>query len=425
MRRARIVVFTVALATVLAGVPTTHRADATVTLSRQATWGVKASTEDPSHKCTVCSVLRVGNTLYVAGRFNLLVPGADTSGPDQSVSNLAAIDVTTGRPVSGWQPAADARVYALTAAPDGSRIYAGGDFRNVNGRTHHRLVALDPVTGADSTTWAPDVPDNSQASVRAVLATASRVYLGGSFNNVNQTPRAKLAAVDVVTGALDQTWAPAVGPSGLDLKGNPASLIDALALSSDGGRVLVGGYFSRIGGLTQAGAAAVLLDGRLDLKFRPRYIYRASDAVHSNTVIDLAVATVAGLSQLYAALGGTPNFLNRLDPASGAQLWRVTTDGDVQAVAVSGSTVFAGGHMQNVTRDAAGASYARVHLFATDTAGRVGQAWHPALNPPTSLPGKPGFYGLRDLAAAGGDLYAVGEFTKVNTTYQPHVAVFR
>ena len=69
----------------------------------------------------------------------------------------------------------------------------GGDFTTVNGVAHSRIAALDPTTGAPIADFKP----SANASVRAIAATASTVYLGGSFSSLNGSGRSALGAVSV------------------------------------------------------------------------------------------------------------------------------------------------------------------------------------------------------------------------------------
>jgi hypothetical protein len=72
----------------------------------------------------VNSVLVVGDRIYLGGTF--------TTANGLSCSRLAAIDASTGE-LTDWAPRASTVVRALAASPDGSRIYAGGDFRSISG----------------------------------------------------------------------------------------------------------------------------------------------------------------------------------------------------------------------------------------------------------------------------------------------------
>ena len=95
----------------------------------------------------VDAVLRVGNTIYVAGTFsNLQDPNSAQTTP---VTNLAGIDATTGLPTS-FAPVMDGEVFGLATSPDKSRLYAVGNFTTVNGQTQKRIAAFDTDTGAST-----------------------------------------------------------------------------------------------------------------------------------------------------------------------------------------------------------------------------------------------------------------------------------
>ncbi len=68
----------------------------------------------------------------------------------------------------------------VRAAPDGTRVYVGGDFQVVNGQTIRRIAALNPTTGAPVASFNP----NPDARVRAIAVTSGTVYFGGSFGSV-------------------------------------------------------------------------------------------------------------------------------------------------------------------------------------------------------------------------------------------------
>ena len=68
------------------------------------------------------------------------------------------LDTTNGAPVNGsfnTTASVDGPVRVLFRSPDGRRLYVGGEFQHVNGEAHHRLIALDPVTGQIDRTFHP------------------------------------------------------------------------------------------------------------------------------------------------------------------------------------------------------------------------------------------------------------------------------
>lgn len=191
------------------------------------------------HDGVAWHAVTVGNTVYVAGRFNNARPfGAAPGTQLVSRRNILAFDLATGQLRTSFAPVLNGQALAITASPDGSRIYVGGDFTTVNGVTRNRIAALDPNSGALISGFAPNVG----ATVRAVVASDSTVWFGGTFTNVGSASRNRLAAVNASNGAL-LSWAP-----------NAANgRVNALALSPEEGRVVVGGAFTTLNGSNRPG----------------------------------------------------------------------------------------------------------------------------------------------------------------------------
>ncbi|MEZ5230804.1 MAG: hypothetical protein R2710_30270 [Acidimicrobiales bacterium] len=117
------------------------------------TWGVsglQTGTETDNIDAPIFDMARIGNVLYVGGRFTDVTDGVTTV----AQSSLAAFDATTGEWIPTFTPSFDlGAVYALEASPDGSRLFVGGDFTTVNGTGTGALIAADPATGAVDTGW--------------------------------------------------------------------------------------------------------------------------------------------------------------------------------------------------------------------------------------------------------------------------------
>jgi Ca2+-binding RTX toxin-like protein len=213
-----------------------------------------------------------GNSLYIGGDF--------TSVKGQSRSRLALINGTTGDLDPNWAPTADNSVWSLVFSPDGSRIYAGGDFTNVSGQPRPFLVGLDPTTGA--TVWEPLTDPNGivydiatqganvysaeggpggearsydalsgelvwkargDGDPQTVTVLGDKLYIGGHFLKLMGNDRTFFAAVDATTGKLDPLWNP--GGSGAG-KGVWALTPDPL-----GTRLYAGGDFTGVSGATR------------------------------------------------------------------------------------------------------------------------------------------------------------------------------
>ena len=105
---------------------------------------------------------------------------------------------------------------------------------------------------------------------------------------------------------------------------------------------------------------------------------------------------------------------------TGTQSWQIKTDGNVQSVETVGADVYAGGHFNNeclATSDATTgclvdfASRKTVIVDANTGVARPFASFNSA-------------FGVWDLTTAGGNLYALGEFTKVKSMDQAGIARF-
>jgi hypothetical protein len=185
----------------------------------------------------------VGNTVYVGGSFTQARPAGVPVGGAGSVarSNLMAYNLTTGAIVSTFAPNANGQVRALAVSPDGTRLYAGGDFTTVNGASHQRIAAFDAVTGA----LLPGFTARTDGVVRGLTASNTTVYAGGSFGSANGVSRSRVAAFNGSTGAL------------LPFVATADSIVYAVQLTPDNSKVVVGGAFRYLNGAEVRGLAAV------------------------------------------------------------------------------------------------------------------------------------------------------------------------
>jgi hypothetical protein len=100
---------------------------------------------------------------------------------------------------------------------------------------------------------------------------------------------------------------------------------------------------------------------------------------------------------------------------TGAKQWEGTADGDVVAVAVDGSTVYAGGHFDIITGSNITGQNIRHHLAAFDAATGGLKAWAPTVSGP---------HGVWALSASGGSVVAGGDFQVVAATVASGLALF-
>ncbi len=276
----------------------------------------------------------VGNTVYVAGSFATARPAGSAPGVDTVPrANLLAYDLATGALVQSFAPTTNAQVLSIAASPDGSRLYIGGDFTQVNGASVWRIAAINRTTGALLTTFLPK-PD---AKVRAITVTADTVYFGGLFNAVGAATRPRLAAARVSDGGL-LDWAPAADGAGG---------VNAMALSPDGTSLVVGGSFTTLNGSSNPGYGLGAVDATtgslLPFAANTTWIRNGTD---NGAITDLTgdADYVYGSGYTYGRTGGTleGTFAARWD--GGAIEWIEDCHGDTYSAFPMGGVVYQASH---------------------------------------------------------------------------------
>ncbi|MGH7600750.1 MAG: hypothetical protein ACREOI_30710, partial [bacterium] len=175
-----------------------------------------------------------GDRLYVGGEFE------NIGVPPQSIRFLAALHAATGEVVTEWNPKAGGgtvRALAVDAlAVDGPIIYAGGSFTNIDIDRRNRIAAIKSVDGK-ATKWNPDI---SGTQVNTIALAGTTVYAGGNFTSVGAESRNHIAAINAVTGNPFLSWNPHV--SGVTT--STQTSVQAVIVS--GSTVYIGGNFSTI-----------------------------------------------------------------------------------------------------------------------------------------------------------------------------------
>ena len=323
----------------------------------------------------VHAIVRVGETVYLGGSFTAM---RRTDGTSVTRNRLAAIDIATGE-VTGWNPNANGTVLALAASADGTRIYAGGDFTGVGGKSRARLAKISAGSGSVSS-WNP----GASSTVRALLVKGSTIYLGGTFSTVKGISVARLAAV-TSSGEVKTTFTP-----------RPNAGVRALALSPDGTRLYVAGSFTSIGGASRRNLAAVSPSSGSARSWAPNpewFVYGVA---------------VGGDGAVYAGGAGTGGRVASWS-SSGTRRWERYLDGDANVVVVTGNAVYAGGHFHT----ASGESREKLAAFEPSTGAL--DPWAPQADSPA---------GIYAVHASSGRLSVGGDFDLVGGVVQPRYAEF-
>ncbi|NBV23529.1 MAG: hypothetical protein EBS05_16620, partial [Proteobacteria bacterium] len=269
----------------------------------------------PGFDSSVYAVVQQTNgQLVAAGRF--------TAFNGTSRARLARLNIDGSLDASfnqGLGP--DNSVNALALLPDG-RVVIAGDFTSVGGSLRSRVARL-LADGTLDTSFSVGTGANNSVNTLA-LQPDGKTLIGGNFTNFNGTARGRIARLNT-SGSLDTSFAPGTGANGIvfgiavyppgtnsgkvlvvgsfttfngvtvnrlvrlnadgsqDTTFNPGtganSTVATVSLQPDG-KILVGGLFSSINGVSRSRLARLNADGSLDLAFFP---------VMNDTVLSLAV----------------------------------------------------------------------------------------------------------------------------------------
>lgn len=187
----------------------------------------------------------VGATLYVGGEFQYVQKGATpAAGEKIEQSYLAAFDTSTGEWKSAFRPKLNGEVWSIKS--DGQKLFVSGDFTNAGGAADTAgLAALDLTTGAPLSTWKASLLRSSGVPRgRALDIQDGWLYVGGTYDHIKGgTTIAKspfwvgdAARVKVTDGTPDTTWNPFFDGGVYTLDASPK-----------GDRVYFGGRFEHLG----------------------------------------------------------------------------------------------------------------------------------------------------------------------------------
>ncbi len=341
----------------------------------------------PTFNGAVHAIAYRGAVVYVGGEFTTATAGSRT----YPRARLAAYDSRTGA-LLNWAPVADGTVRALAATAD--RVYVAGDFHSVGGKDRDSLAGLHPSTGAVSSFR------HSLSGTPYALTTAhNRLYLGGSFTDVDGQRRRNLAAFSLFTGRLDARWRPEADAT-----------VHAMAVR--GPKVFLGGGFHTIGAVkgTLRLAAVNAASGVVDPRFLPRAPAEVRAIAVDSAGVHVATAGVGGRAIAYSY--------------TGAMRWLRVFDGDAAAIATAGGVTYVGGHFDSACLTSKNGAHGvctdgsspRYKLAAITSTGGL-TPWAPQAN---------GVIGVRVLSVnrATGTIDAGGDFTMIGGQDRRRFAAF-
>ncbi len=382
---------------------------------------------------------RIHGNVYVVvpdGANGWFIGGAFDSVGGMPRTNVARINANLS--VNAWAPVVDDAVYSMVLS--GTTLYLGGTFQVVNATPRPYLVSVSTSTAA-LTTFNPG-PDGP---VYSMALSGNTLFAGGPFSSIGGQLRTYLGAVDVTTN-LATTWDPEpdglvwsmavisgvlyVGgdfthvslaftirngaaaytiATGALASWNPNILGTVYAMTPSGTTLYMGGFFSQVGNnTTRLNAVAVTTSGSIT-GWNPA----AGDPNLGDAVQAIAVSgTTVYVGGSFNTVGGQPRRnLAAVDASTGAPLaFNPDMNKEVDGLAVGGTRVFAGG------RFTSGGGVARTNLAALNLVTGTPTLWNPGCNAPVTA------------MAAGSDstnttsIYIGGAFTTVGASSRSNMA---
>lgn len=369
----------VAAAVTLTGVP----ALAAGTDTPITTWGTNGR---------VKAMVVVGSDTVIGGSFTQAL---DPSGHAYSAPSLALVDGVTGVVDRSWTGSTNGEVYAM--AVSGSTLYIGGEFTTVDGQPHRNVAALDLNDGSLISSFSA----GTNRPVDALTTFPGAVIIGGRFTSVygsgHPAARPYLAKLDPSTGALDAAWAP-----------NPDLRVRGLAASLDGQIVYAVGDFDTISGHSARDVAAI--QGADPGALVSTFHGGPTNGTTYSPVLNLELVG----STVYLAVAGNGGACTAFSASTGARIWSVHSNGNVQTVAYLDGVVYCGGHFGGA--DAFGTA-TRYHMAGvTAAAPYTTTDFAPKVN--SAL-------GVWSLATDGSRLFLGGDFTKLTGQAHDHYAAYQ
>jgi uncharacterized delta-60 repeat protein len=197
--------------------------------------------------------LQADGKILITGRFTGVHDGANVFQARQKLARLNAdgsLDATFTTPLSGDG-------YAIAVLPSG-KMWIGGDFGLVSVSA---TGVLTPSTHAVRSGTSP-------GKVRAMAVQPDgKIVISGQFSHVGSTARRNIARLNA-DGTVDTTFK-ADTDNNVDTDGTGPKVstsVFAVAVQPDG-KVLVGGYFVRINGVSRSYLARLTSTGSVDTTF--------------------------------------------------------------------------------------------------------------------------------------------------------------
>ena len=295
---------------------------------------------NPNADNTVSSMaVQADGQILIAGSFTMLSPHGTTF----ARNHIARVDAELGSVDESFDPNADGDVGSIALQADG-RILIGGGFTTLSPLMGpqvilRRIARLKP-DGTPELSFNPNIPNTTDYVYSVAVQPDGKILAGGSFTTLEPNfgtavTRRNIARLET-DGRLDRTL-------DIGLFHINGAVEIATAVQPDG-KILIGGYFTRVLGVERNHIARLNTDGTLDMDFDPH----ANDSVTSIAVQRDGQILIGGSFTGLAPPGGdagTRNHIARLFPSGLLDPFDPNANGVVYSIVVQADDrILAGGH---------------------------------------------------------------------------------
>lgn len=215
--------------------------------------GTLDSTFDPNANGSVYGVHLLPNE-------KIMICGNFTNIGGQAQTRLARLNTDGTLDTSFSTSWINNNVRTFAVQPDGA-IIAGGLFTTVGGQTRNYIARFNSDGSLDQ-----NFNPNANYWVDSILIQPDgKIIVGGVFTMIGGQTRNRLARL-FPDGSLDMSYNPDINPDIVDP--NIEYRVLTMVLQTDG-RILIGGWFTSVGGLTRMRIARLNSDGSVDQSFSP------------------------------------------------------------------------------------------------------------------------------------------------------------
>ncbi len=229
-----VAVATCALLAVPAAATASDYTHPTVVSSTAVTWTPHLVVVPGQQKPVAYSIAEAGNLMVVGGRFSTVENGTRTT--QFSRSNVFAFNATTGAMNSTFHPDVDGDVWSVLS--DGTSVYIGGGFKNVNGVARPTIAKLDLATGALDPNFKPPFKGGRVSDMEM---HDGQLIIAGTFAK-------RLAALNPDTGKLTAYMPVVVGGR---LPNSNSAQVFKFDISPDGQHLVAVGNFLTVDGVAR------------------------------------------------------------------------------------------------------------------------------------------------------------------------------